>query len=75
MKTFSKYIAAAAIGTALMTSQAFAATGSLYELDSWDHPVEGHLSAEDTNIKDEALRSGYGSPVRDLWGEDVYSNQ
>ena len=51
MKTFSKYIAAAAIGTALMTSQAFAATGSLYGLDSWDHPVEGHLSAEDTNIK------------------------
>lgn len=75
MNTFSKYFAAAVIGTALMTSQAFAATGSLYALDSWDHPVEGHLSSEDSSITNEALRSGYGTPVQDLWGEDIYSNQ
>lgn len=73
MKTTSKLFAAAVASTILMSSQAFAATGSLHELDAWDHPVEGHMSATESDFGQGTLRSGYGEPIRDVWGNDIYS--
>lgn len=47
MKTITQIFATAFVALVLMTSQAFAGTGSLHPLDAWNHSVEGHMSAEE----------------------------
>ncbi|MDI3324720.1 hypothetical protein QKW35_10060 [Pontibacterium granulatum] len=73
MKTALKIVSAAFVGAVLLTSQAFAASGSLYGLDAWEHGQEGHMAA-DSDIKLDSLNSAGGGNVEDPWGVDIHSN-
>lgn len=55
MKTLTQMVSAAFLGLVLLTSQAFAAGGSLYPLDPWNHTTEGHMSSEQ-HMEDEMDR-------------------
>lgn len=75
MKTISQIVAAAAVGTVLMTSQAFAATGSLYPLDAWEHDFEGHMSSKESVESTDSLKSGYGDSLFDAWGNEIRTTE
>ena len=74
MKAVNKVLSAAFVGAVLIASTAQAATGSLYSLDAWEHPTEGHMSAFETDVDKDAIRSPGGGSVNDPWGVDINSN-
>jgi hypothetical protein len=74
MKSIAKVFGIVLVGSALMTSQAFAA-GKLHPLDAWETSSEGHLSAMEGVESTDTLKSGYGDPLMDVWGNDIRTNQ
>lgn len=74
MKTASKLVSSAFVAALLASASAVAATGSLYPLDGWEHPTEGHMSAFETDVEKDAIRSPGGGSVDDPWGVDINSN-
>lgn len=74
MKTVMKLASATFLGAALLSSQAMAASGTLYGLDAWEHSQEGHMSASESGIKLDSLRSAGGGNVEDPWGVEINTN-
>lgn len=74
MKSLAKVFGIVLVGSALMTSQAFAA-GKLHPLDAWETSSEGHMSAMEDVQSPDTVKSGYGDPLLDVWGNDIRTTQ